>query len=188
MSKNASIDAKSVAHTILNSCGDVVNIDDENELETLAHYLTSNTYMSYVIIQNMLKLAKKSGIPPKDAAFIVDKLFKGAVHTLIESDKDTASLIRRGTLDQRFRTKVTKLIETQGIRTELEKFIQRPVYAELIEAEEEEKMEHGTGSAGHRFTSGSSNAPATGFAKKIKTDTKNKKPKIQMHYRKDNES
>ena len=178
VSKNASISAQSVAEIILQDCGDVINVENETELEKISDYLVANTYVSYVTIQSMLRNAKKLGLSEVEANFIVSKLFGGSVHTLIETGKDTSAMIRRGTLDQRFRTKVTKLIETQGIKADLEKFIERPVYAEIIEAEEEEKMEHG--SSGNRF----SNATDAATSKKSKTDSAEiKKPKLQMHYK-----
>lgn len=177
VSKNASISAQSVAEIILQNCGDVIDVGNETELEKISDYLVANTYVSYVAIQGMLRSAKKLGLSEVEANFIVSKLFGGSVHTLIETGKDTAAMIRRGTLDQRFRTKVTKLIETQGIKAELEKFINRPVYAEIIEAEEEEKIAQG--SSGNRF----SNATDSAASKKSKTDSAEiKKPTLQMHY------
>jgi len=183
VSKNASISAQSVAEIILQNCGDVIDVGNETELEKISDYLVANTYVSYVAIQGMLRSAKKLGLSEVEANFIVSKLFGGSVHTLIETGKDTAAMIRRGTLDQRFRTKVTKLIETQGIKAELEKFIERPVYAEIIEAEEAEKMEHG--SSGNRF----SNVTDVETSKKSKTDSAEiKKPSIQMHYKGDDKN
>lgn len=178
VSKNASISAQSVAEIILKECGDVIDVGNEHELEKISDFLVANTYVSYVTIQNMLKSAKKLGLTEIEANFVVSKLFGGSVHTLIETGKDTASMIRRGTLDQRFRTKVTKLIETQGIKAELEKFIERPVYAEIIEAEEEEKIAQG--SSGNRFSNIDS---ISAVSKKSKTDAAEiKKPGLQMHY------
>ena len=178
VSKNASISAQSVAEIILKDCGDVIDVGNETELEKISDFLVANTYVSYVAIQNMLRSAKKLGLTEVEANFIVSKLFDGSVHTLIETGKDTAAMIRRGTLDQRFRTRVTKLIETQGIKAELEKFIERPVYAEIIEAEEAEKMERG--SSGNRF----SNVTAAASSKNSKTDSAEiKKPAVQMHYK-----
>ncbi len=143
-SKNASMSAESVAQLILNNCGDVINVENEKELEQLADFLTANAYIAYVAIQNMVRFARKIGISVQDSNYIAEKLFKGAVYTLTEDDKDVASFIQRGLRDQKFRTRVTKLIETQGIKAELEKFIEKPVYAELIEAEESEKMAAGS--------------------------------------------
>lgn len=145
-SQNASLSAESVAQLILNNCGDVINVDDEKELEQLAGFLTANAYIAYVAIQNMVRFARKIGLSIQDANYIAEKLFKGAVYTLTEDDKDVSSFIRRGLLDQKFRTRVTKLIEAHGIKTELQKFIDKPVYAELIEAEEAEKMAAGSSS------------------------------------------
>ncbi len=180
VSKNASISAQSVAEIILKDCGDVINVENEAELEKIADYLTANTYVSYVTIQGMLKSAKKLGLTEMEANFVVSKLFGGSVYTLIENGKDTAAMIRRGTLDQKFRTKVTKLIETQGIKAELEKFIERPVYAEIIEAEEAEKLEHGGTSSSNRF---SNTQPAAAPTKTQPAATEIKTPKLQMHYR-----
>ncbi len=180
VSKNASISAQSVAEIILKDCGDVINVENETELEKIADYLVANTYVSYVTIQNMLRSAKKLGLSEMEANFVVSKLFSGSVYTLIENGKDTAAMIRRGTLDQRFRTKVTKLIETQGIKAELEKFIERPVYAEIVEAEEENKIAQGSSGNSNRFSNTQPAAPSD----KNKTDAAEiKTPKLQMHYR-----
>lgn len=181
VSKNASISAQSVAEIILRDCGDVINVENEKELEKIADFLTANTYMSYVVIQNMLRGAKKLGMTPEEANFTVVKIFSGAVYTLIEGGKDKSAMIRRATIDQRFRTKVTKLIETQGIKKELEKFIERPVYAEIIEAEEEEKIAQGGSS--NRFSNSSG---VDDFYRKPKTKSaEDTTPKIKMHYRKE---
>lgn len=180
VSKNASISAQSVAEIILKDCGDVINVSDEKELEKVADFLTANTYMSYVVIQNMLRSAKKMGMSQEEANFAVVKIFSGAVYTLIEGGKDKSAMIRRGTVDQKIRTKVTKLIETQGIKAELEKFIERPIYAEIIEAEEAEKIAQGGSS--NRF----SNSTGGDFYRKPKPAvTENKTQKIFMHYNKD---
>lgn len=150
MSKNASISAESVAQLILNNCGDVIHVDSEKELDQLSDFLTANAYIAYVAIQNMVRFARKIGVPVQEANYIAEKLFKGAVYTLTEDDKDVASFIHRGLIDQRFRTRVTNLIESQGIKAEFQKFIDKPVYAEIIEAAEAEKM----------ADSSSSNSPA----------------------------
>lgn len=183
VSQNSSINAQSVAEIILKDCGDVIKVADENELEKVADFFTANTYMSYVIIQNMLRGAKKLGMTQEEANFAVVKIFSGAVFTLIEGGKDNSAMIRRTTVDQRYRTKVTKLIDTQGIKKELEKFIERPVYAEIIEAENEEKIAQASGkSTGNRFSNTAASSHSVGFSKKSKkTDAKTST--IKMHYR-----
>lgn len=179
--KSASINAQSVAEIILKDCGDVINVGDEREFEKVSEYLTANTYISYIIIQNMIKAAKKIGMSQEEANFTVVRIFSGAVYTLIEGGKDKSAMIRRGTLDQKFRTKVTKLIETLGIKAEIEKFIERPVYAEIIEAEEEEKIAQGSSSSGNRFSNSSSNAHGD-FVRRSKPAAETKTSKIKMHY------
>ncbi|MBO4400321.1 MAG: hypothetical protein J5809_00560 [Selenomonadaceae bacterium] len=145
MSKNASMSAESVAQLILNNCGDVINVDNEKELDQLADFLTANSYIAYVAIQNMVRFARKIGMSVQDSNYVAEKLFKGAVYTLTEDDKDVATFIKRGLIDQKFRTRVTNLLESQGIKAEMEKFIEKPVYAELIEAEEAEKAAAASG-------------------------------------------
>lgn len=150
MSKNASISAESVAQLILNNCGDAINVDDEQELEQLTDFLTANSYMAFVAIQNMVRFARRLGFSIQDSNFITERLFNGAVYTLTEDDPDVAKFIRRGLVDERFRARIVNLIESQGIKSALAKFIEKPAFAELIEAEDAEK--NSTGS--------SSNAPA----------------------------
>ncbi len=185
VSQNASINAQSVAEIILKDCGDVINVADEKELEKVADFFTANTYMSYVMIQNMLRGAKKLGMTQEEANFAVVKIFSGAVFTLIEGGKDNSAMIRRTTVDQRYRTKVTKLIDTQGIKKEMEKFIERPIYAEIIEAEDEEKIAQASGkSTGNRFSNTAASSHNVGFSKKAKKSDA-KTSTIKMHYRKE---
>ncbi len=190
ISQNASMSAKSVAQIILNECGDVLNVESEQELEALADFLTANSYISYVMVQNMMKSARKLGMTDKEATFTVGKLFKGTLYTLLDNGTDTSAMIRRGTLDKKFRTKVTKLIETQGIKDELEKFIEKPVYAEVVEAEEEAKAENSAPAATAAAKSPSSGGDSSsGGNPKVKIRDKSQAtlgvriPKLQMHFR-----
>lgn len=173
-SKNASMSAESVAQLILNNCGDVVNVENEKELDQLGDFLTANAYIAYVAIQNMVRFARKIGVPVQEANYIAEKLFKGAVYTLTEDDKDVASFIQRGLRDQKFRTRVTKLIEDQGIKAEMKKFIDKPVYAELIEAAESEKASAGSGASS---SSDAALPPATKFIGVFSHSTAKPKPK-----------
>ncbi len=191
ISKNASMSAKSVAQIILNECGDVVNVDSEDELDMLADFLTVNSYISYVMILSMMKKARQLGMSDKEATFAIGKLFKGTLYTLLDNGTDTSAMIMRGTMDKKFRTKVTKLIETQGIKDELEKFIEKPVYAEVIEAEEESKIESPApekSSAGGSSKAGGGGANI-GSNQKVKIRDKSQAtlgiriPKLQMHFR-----
>lgn len=125
-SKNASTDAKSMAEIVLKNCGDIIAVQNEAEFEEISDYLIANTYLSYVIIQTMIKNAKRIGMEPKEANFAVDRLLKGSMHTLIDVGYDTADLISRGFNDKVVQGEAIDLIKNYGIDAELVKELNRP--------------------------------------------------------------
>ena len=171
MNKNASMSAESVVQLILNNCGDVINVDNERELEQLADFLTANAYIAYVAIQNVVRFARKIGMSVQDSNYIAEKLYDGAVYTLTEDDKDVATFIKRGLIDQKFRARVAKLIETQGIKAEFQKFIDTPVYAEIIEAAE---AADGTGASSSTVAAAAKTRPSFSGVASAKPKAKDK--------------
>lgn len=119
VSKNASTDAKSMAEIVLKECGDVIAVENEEELEAISDYLAANTYLTYVVIQAMLKNARKIGMSPKEANSAVDKLLKGSMHTLIDMGFDTADVISRGMSNKDMHDKAVELIKNYGMDTDL---------------------------------------------------------------------
>ena len=125
-SQKASTDAKSMAEIVLKDCGDVLAVKDEAELEEIEKYIAANTYLSYVIIQTMIKNAKKIGMTPKEANFSVDRLLKGAMHTLIDEGYDTAGLISRGISNKSIHDEAVELIKNYGLDTEIMSSLKNP--------------------------------------------------------------
>ena len=139
VSQNASTDAKSMAEIVLKSCGDVIAVNNEDELEEMEKYLRANTYLSYVVIQTMIKNAKKLGMTHKEANFAVDKLLKGASHTLIDLGYDTSDLISRGLNDKVFQAQAIELIKNYGIDDDLFKGLNQPEPEEKINPNDDPK-------------------------------------------------
>ncbi|MBR6013245.1 MAG: hypothetical protein IK062_05635 [Selenomonadaceae bacterium] len=125
-SQKASTDAKSMAEIVLKDCGDVIAVKDEKELEEIEKYLAANTFLSYVVIQTMIKNAKKIGMTSKEANFAVDKLLKGSMHTLIDEGYDTADLISRGLKDKSVHNEAVELIKSYGLDTEIMNSLKNP--------------------------------------------------------------
>lgn len=119
VSKNASTDAKSMAEIVLKQCGDVIAVENEEELENITDYLAANTYLTYVVIQAMIKNARKVGMAYKEANSAVDKLLKGSMHTLIDMGFDTADVISRGMSNKGMHDKAIELIKSYGLDTDL---------------------------------------------------------------------
>ena len=129
LSKNASTDANSMAEIVLKECGDVIAVKDEQELETITDFIYANTYLSYVVIQTMIKNARKVGMLPKEASFAVDKLLRGSMRTLIDFRHDTADIISRG-LSEKEKIEPIGIIKKYGIDTDLMKELTNPEPAE----------------------------------------------------------
>lgn len=125
-SKKASTDAKSMAEIVLKDCGDVIAVKDENELEEIEKFLAANTFLSYVVVQTMIKNAKKIGMTPKEANFAVDRLLKGSMHTLIDEGYDTAGLISRGLNNKSVHDEAVELIKSYGLDTEIMNNLKNP--------------------------------------------------------------
>lgn len=125
-SKKASTDAKSMAEIVLKDCGDVLAVKDEDELEKIENYLAANSYLSYIIIQSMIKNARKIGMTAKEADFAVDKLLKGSMHTLIDEGYDTADLISRGLNNKAVHDEAVKLIQDYGLDSEIMNNLKNP--------------------------------------------------------------
>ena len=125
-SQKASTDAKSMAEIVLKDCGDVIAVKDENELEEIEKFLAANTFLSYVIVQTMIKNAKKIGMTPKEANFAVDRLLKGSMHTLIDEGYDTAGLISRGLNNKTVHDEAVELIKSYGLDTEIMNNLKNP--------------------------------------------------------------
>lgn len=125
-SEKASTDAKSMAEIVLKDCGDVIAVKDENELEETEKYLTANTFLSYVVIQTMIKNAKKIGMTGKEANFAVDRLLKGSMHTLIDEGYDTAGLISRGLNDRMVHDEAVEFIKSYGLDSDIMNSLKNP--------------------------------------------------------------
>ncbi len=125
LSKNASANAEELAHMILKDCGDVIEVRNERELEEVADYLLVNTYLSYAVVQAMLKNAQQLGMNPKESNFAVNKLLTGAVHTLIDIGGDAGGTIARGLRDAKFREKVIDMLESCGLKDDLTRYLDK---------------------------------------------------------------
>ena len=132
VSKNASADARSMAHIVLKECGDVIAVGSEDELESVADFIIANTYFSYIITKSMVKNAKKLGMPPKEANFAVEKILSGSIRTLLKSDYEVTNLISRGFADKFSHDTAVELIKNQGLNEDLTK--------ELADDEPEEQI------------------------------------------------
>lgn len=119
VSRNASTDAKSMAEIVLKQCGDVIAVENEEELEKITDYLAANTYLTYVVIQAMIKNARKVGMASKEANSAVDKLLKGSMHTLIDLGYDTADVISRGMSNKALHDKAIEVIKSYGLDSDL---------------------------------------------------------------------
>lgn len=139
LSKNASTDAHSMAEIVLKDCGDVIAVKDETELESIANYLTANTYLSYIVIQTMIKNAKKVGMTAKEANFAVDKLLRGSMRTLIDYGFDTADLISRGLRDKGRHDEAIELIKNYGMDADLIKELNEPEPGEKVNPNDDPK-------------------------------------------------
>lgn len=115
LSQNASADARSMAQIVLKECGEVIAVQNEDELEEVIKYLVANTYFAYMVIQSMISNAKKIGMEPKEAGFAVDKLLKGAMHTIIDMGYDTQGLIRRSMNSEEYVREAAELIKDYGL-------------------------------------------------------------------------
>ena len=125
VSKNASADARSMAHIVLKECGDVIAVDNEDELEKIGNYLTANTYFAYLIIRSMMKSAKQLGMDSKETNFAVSKLLQGATHTLIDEGYDTADVISRGLNDEHVAGIAGHLVKSFGITDDVIQSIEK---------------------------------------------------------------
>ena len=140
LSKNASTDANSMAQIVLKSCGDVIAVKNEYELDEIEHFLTANTYLSYVVIQAMIQSAKQVGMSPKDAALAVKKLLNGSIKTIIDHGGDSADLIRRAVKDKNIQTEATELMQNYGLsETLMQKLTTPPPEEEPIDPSEDPK-------------------------------------------------
>lgn len=139
VSQNASTDAKSMAEIVLKDCGDVIAVNNEKELEIIADYLVANTYLSYVVIQTMIKNAKKVGMTPKEANFAVDKLLRGAMRTLIDQGHDTLDIISRGLKDKGRNSEAIDLIKDYGLVQDLMKELNHPEPADKTNPNDDPK-------------------------------------------------
>ena len=119
VSKNASTDAKSMAEIVLKDCGDVIAVKDEKELEVIEDYLVANTYLSYIVIQTMVKNAKKVGRTSNEANLAVDKILRGSMRTLIDLKFDTADLISRTLSNRKRRGVAVELLSSYGMVEDL---------------------------------------------------------------------
>ena len=126
LSKNASADANSMAQIVLKSCGEVIAVKNEYEFEEISNYLTANTYLSYVVIQSMIKNAKQVGLSPKDAARYVKKLLQGSLTTLIDHGNETSDLIRRATSIKDVQSRAVTLMDSYGMTEDLKQNITAP--------------------------------------------------------------
>ncbi len=126
LSKNASTDANSMAQIVLKSCGDVIAVKNEYEFEEIAHYLTANTYLSYVVIQTMIKSAKQVGMAPKEAALAVKKLLSGSIKTMIDYGNETSDIIRRAVNDKKVQGEALNLMDSYGLTKDLMQNITAP--------------------------------------------------------------
>lgn len=125
VSKNASTDARSMAQIVLKECGDVIAVDNEDELEKIDNYLSANTYFAYIIIRNMIKNAKQIGMDGKEASFAVSKILQGASHTLIDEGYDTADLVSRGFNDKSVAGVAGHLIKDFGMTEDIIKSVEK---------------------------------------------------------------
>ena len=119
LSKNASTDANSMAQMVLKSCGDVIAVKNEYEFDEISHFLTANTYLSYVVIQTMIKSAKQVGMAPKEAAVAIKKLFQGSLKTMVDYGNDSADLIRRSLKDKDVQGRAVNLMQSYGLSEDL---------------------------------------------------------------------
>lgn len=126
LSKNASTDANSMAQIVLQSCGEVIAVKNEYELEEIEHFLTANTYLSYVVIQTMIQSAKQVGMSPKDAALAVKKLLNGSIKTIVDHGADSAELIRRAVKDRNIQAEAAELMKSYGLSESLMQHITAP--------------------------------------------------------------
>lgn len=125
-SQNASTDAKSMAEIVLKDCGDVIGVKNEDELEEITNYLIANTYLSYVVIQAMVKNAKKVGMNPKEANFAVQKLLQGSMTTMIGADYTTTDLISRGLSIKGIKSESVDLLKSYGLYDDIMKGLTDP--------------------------------------------------------------
>lgn len=121
VSANASTDAKSMAEIVLKDCGEVIAVANENELEAVADYLVANTYLSYVVMQSMVRNAKKIGMTPKEADSAVEKLLAGSMKTILNTDYDMKNLINNYFKDKAVHENAVELIKNYGIDEDLSK-------------------------------------------------------------------
>ena len=119
LSHNASADARSMAQIVLKDCGDVIAVQNEDELEKIKDFLTANTYFSYLVVKMMMKNAKKIGMNQKEASFAVSRLLGGSIHTLIDEAYDTSDVISRSLADKEVAEEAKELIRNYGINEEL---------------------------------------------------------------------
>ncbi len=124
VSKNASTDAKSMAEIVLKECGDVIAVNSEEELETVADFIIASTYFSYIVTKSMVKNAKKLGMAPREADYAVEKILSGSIRTLLKSDNEVTSLISRGFADKFAHDTAIELIKNQGLNEDLTKALQ----------------------------------------------------------------
>ena len=132
LSKNASTDAHSMAEIVLKECGDVIAVKNETELEEIEKYLTANTYLAYITIRMMIKDAQRVGMSPKEASVAVDKLFRGALRTLIDMGYETHDLINRGLKLETESGEAIDLLQSYGMVDELVKQLNHPEPEEKI--------------------------------------------------------
>ena len=132
LSKNASADAHSMAEIVLKECGDVIAVKNETELEEISKYLMANTYLAYITIRTMIKDAMRVGMSQKEASVAVDKLFRGALRTLIDMGYETHDLINRGLQEENKTGEAIDFLQQSGM---VEKLVQQ-----LNHPEPEEKI------------------------------------------------
>ena len=126
VSTNSSPDASSIAQMVLSDCGEVIAVKNEQELMDINNYLQANTYLAYTVVQLMANNAKMMGMEPKEAAFAVGHLLKGATHTLLEINGDTAELAQKALTDEKLHKEAIDLIKNYGFVDSLNKALTEP--------------------------------------------------------------
>ena len=133
VSTNSSPDASSIAQMVLKDCGEVIAVKNEQELMEINNYLQANTYLAYTVVQLMSNNAKLMGMEPKEAAFSVNHLLKGAVRTLLELGGDTTDLALKALTDEKLHKQAVDLIKQYGFVDDLNKALTEPEVKERPE-------------------------------------------------------
>ena len=114
-------EAANIARDILISLGETIEVDSEDELETVGELILSETLFSYITVKALINNSEAAGLSSDKSKEIVRKILTSSSRAISNTDAVTDSVLERSYNKGTFLERSRQLLEKYGIMETFQK-------------------------------------------------------------------